>query len=159
MRTNHFPKISVGPAVAVIVFLVSASAASAHCQIPCGIYDDSHMVDQMMLDAVTIKKSVTEIDKLSGKSDPQSVNQLVRWVENKDDHANNTITIIAEYFLTQRVKPSQSDYLERLANHHAVMVAAMQAKQNADGQHAEALEKAVAALRVYYPKHDHDHDH
>jgi len=144
-------------AAALLALLFSASTAAAHCQIPCGIYDDSHMVDQMMLDATTIKKSVTEIQKLSGKSDPQSVNQVVRWVGNKEDHANNTIEIIANYFLTQRVKPTQADYQERLVKHHAVMVAAMKAKQNAGMEQAEALEGAVAALRAYYPKHDHSH--
>ncbi|GHC00163.1 hypothetical protein GCM10007047_15530 [Cerasicoccus arenae] len=119
----------------------------------------------MLLDATTIKKSVTEINNLAGKTDPQSVNQLVRWVNNKDAHADKVIDSISNYFLCQRVKTSQDDYTERLIKHHAVMVAAMQAKQNADQAHAEALEKAIMALRVYYPEHDHAaekstaHDH
>ncbi|WP_309399238.1 superoxide dismutase [Ni] [Cerasicoccus maritimus] len=137
--------------------LFSANTASAHCQIPCGIYDDDLMVKQMLLDATTIKKCMTEIDALAGKTDPQSGNQFVRWVNNKEDHADNVIEIISNYFLTQRVKSSQDDYKERLAKHHAVMVAAMKAKQNSDAASAEALNKAILALRAYYPEHGHHH--
>ena len=51
---------------------------------------------------------------------------------NKEQHAQNIIDSISDYFLTQRVKASQEDYAERLQKHHAVIVAAMRAKQNAD---------------------------
>ena len=56
-----------------------------------------------------------------------------------------------DYFLTQRVKPHPEDYADRLVKHHAVIVAAMKAKQNADAAHADALE----ALAPYYPEHEH----
>ena len=67
----------------------------------------------------------------------------------------NIIDSISDYFLTQRVKASQDDYAERLANHHAVIVAAMKAKQNADAGVVEMLQSAVEAVAPYYPKHDH----
>ena len=53
----------------------------------------------------------------------------MRWVQNKESHAQKIITTMADYFLTQRVKPSQEDYADRLAKHHAVILAAMKAKQ------------------------------
>ncbi|WP_309386907.1 superoxide dismutase [Ni] [Cerasicoccus frondis] len=144
--------------IALFALLFATNAASAHCQIPCGIYDDDLMVKQMLLDATTVTKCMTEINNLAGKTDPQSGNQFVRWVENKEDHANNIIEISSNYFLCQRVKDSQADYTERLKAHHAVMVAAMKAKQNSDAASAEALEKSIKALRAYYPEHD-DHHH
>jgi len=127
--------------------------ASAHCQIPCGIYDDHARVQAMLEDAATVEKSVKLIVELAGKSDAQSQNQLVRWVMNKEKHAQNIIATISDYFLTQRVKTSQEDYAERLAKHHAVIVAAMKAKQNSDPKLAAALTASIKELAPYYPEH------
>ena len=127
--------------------------ASAHCQIPCGIYDDHARVTAMLEDAATVEKSITLINELAGKSDAQSQNQLVRWVMNKENHAQKIISSISDYFLTQRVKSSQDDYTERLKKHHAVIVAAMKAKQNSDMAAAAALKESIEALMPYYPPH------
>ena len=129
--------------------------SQAHCQIPCGIYNDHHRVESMLEDATTIEKSARLIGELSGKLDAQSQNQLARWVMNKEKHAQNIISTISDYFLTQRVKTSQKDYNERLAKHHAVMVAAMRAKQNADIKYAKELKESIEALAPYYPMHKH----
>lgn len=129
-------------------------AAFAHCQVPCGIYDDYARVKGMLEDATTIKKSVKLLNELADKGDVQSKQQFVRWVNTKEMHAQKVISTIADYFLTQRVKASQSDYVERLKKHHAVIVAAMKAKQNATMEAAEALEKAIMELEDYYP-HEH----
>ena len=109
----------------------------------------------MLEDVATIRKSVSLIAELADKTDPQSANQLVRWVVNKEQHAQNIIDAISDYFLTQRVKASQEDYAERLQKHHAVIVAAMKAKQNASMEHVDNLMMAVEAVAPYYPKHEH----
>ena len=93
---------------------------------------------------------------MSGKTDAQSQNQMVRWVMNKEKHAQNVIATISDYFLTQRVKPEQEDYSERLIKHHAVIVAAMKVKQNADLSYAVALKEKIEALLPYYPEHKHE---
>ncbi len=128
--------------------------AYAHCQIPCGIYDDHARVQSMLEDAATVEKSAALIAELAAKTDPQSKNQLVRWVMNKEAHAQKIIDTISDYFLTQRVKAEQEDYAERLAKHHAVIVASMKAKQNADGNVKE-LRASIQALAKYYPEHKH----
>ena len=122
-----------------------------HCQIPCGIYDDNARVTAMLEDAVTVEKSIKLINELAGKTDAQSQNQLVRWVMNKENHAQRIISAISDYFLTQRVKTSQDDYVERLKKHHAVIVAAMKAKQNSDMATAVTLKESIEALAPYYP--------
>jgi nickel superoxide dismutase len=124
-----------------------------HCQVPCGIYDDAARVNGMLEDAATALKATKLIAALAGKTDAQSQNQMVRWVVNKEQHAQKIISTISDYFLTQRVKPGQEDYLERLAKHHTVIIAAMKAKQNADVKYAQALQDSVKALRSYYPEH------
>ena len=125
--------------------------AFAHCQVPCGIYNDHARVQMMLEDAVTVTKAASLITELAGKSDVQSQQQLVRWVMNKEQHAQKVISTISDYFLTQRVKMSQDDYVERLRKHHAVIIAAMKAKQHADVQYAQDLKKSIEALSVYYP--------
>jgi len=138
------------------LLLGASQAANAHCQVPCGIYDDHARVKTMLEDISTIDKAIKLIDELSGKSDAQSNNQLVRWVVNKEKHADNIINIISNYFLTQRVKSSQKDYQERLVKHHAVIVSAMKVKQNVDPKLADKLTQDVLALISYYPEHKHE---
>jgi nickel superoxide dismutase len=135
-----------------LVFAFS-NTAYAHCQIPCGIYADYARIKQMLEDSATIMKATKLIADLSAKVDAQSQNQMIRWVINKERHAQNVISTISDYFLAQRVKSSQKDYVERLKKHHAVIVAAMKAKQNADEKHALALRKSIEALAQYYPEH------
>ncbi len=142
-------------AFAVTGFLLVPQASYAHCQIPCGIYDDYTRVKTLLEDAATVEKSAREIDELAGKKDAQSLNQLVRWINNKELHAQKVITTISDYFLTQRIKPDMKDYEDRLKKHHAVIVAAMKAKQNADVKFALALKESIEALAPYYPEHKH----
>lgn len=140
---------------ALVLLLLTPAAAHAHCQIPCGIYDDNARVASMLEDAATVRKAADLIAALAAKTDPQSRNQLVRWVANKESHAQKIIATISDYFLTQRVKPAQADYAERLRKHHAVIVAAMRAKQSAGAKAADALKSAIEALAPYYPPHEH----
>ena len=129
------------------------SYSFGHCQVPCGIYDDASRVKQMLEDVSTIDKAINKIIQLNDKSDVQSVQQLVRWVNNKEIHAEKIITTISNYFLTQRVKPSAENYLLRLSEHHRVILLSMKVKQKADVEVAKDLRKSVEALYKYYPSH------
>jgi nickel superoxide dismutase len=151
---KNFRKVMLLIMIAVFgsVFVIP-QPGHAHCQIPCGIYDDHARVQSMLEDATTLEKSARLIAELAGKSDAQSQNQLVRWVMNKEKHAQQIISTISDYFLTQRVQPSQKDYTERLSKHHAVIIAAMKAKQNADMKYAKNLKESIEALLSYYPEH------
>lgn len=122
-----------------------------HCQVPCGIYDDASRVRQMLEDVSTITKAIDQIHELNGKADVQSKQQLIRWVNNKEIHANKIIDAISNYFLTQRVKPGAEDYLTRLSNHHKVIILSMKAKQKVDAKTAKDLKQAVEVLSQYYP--------
>lgn len=151
---NFINKAMVLIAIAAAAFsFVMSPQVQAHCQIPCGIYDDHARILSMLEDAATVQKSAKLIAELAGKSDAQSQNQLIRWVMNKEKHAQNIIDIISDYFLTQRIKSRQKDYIERLVKHHKVIVAAMEAKQNADMKYARELQKNIEDLLPYYPEH------
>ncbi len=147
----------------LFIFLGSGQVAFAHCQIPCGIYDDHARYQSMVEDSATIEKATNQIIEISellhadqaNRSVAVSYNQLVRWVTNKENHADNIITVITNYFLTQRIKSGQQDYLDRLSKHHTVIVAAMKVKQNASLAASADLTAAIQALGPYYPKHEH----
>jgi nickel superoxide dismutase len=123
--------------------LVQGGIAAAHCEVPCGIYADQMRFQQMLEDTETIAKAITNIKDLSGKHDPNSLNQLVRWVTAKEDHATKTQHVIAQYFMTQRIKPDKENYVKQLTAAHAVMVAAMKCKQAADPETAVKLRAAI----------------
>lgn len=154
-----FNTASINAFYSILIFALAlgiARPAASHCQIPCGIYDDNAQVRAMLLDAVTVEKSVRLLAELVKKDDVQSRQQFVRWVMNKESHSQKIITSISDYFLTQRVNAGQKDYTERLKKHHAVIVAAMKTKQNTDLSHAKTLTKAIEALLPYYPEHKHE---
>ena len=130
--------------------------AEAHCQVPCGIYDDAARITRLREDATTIAKAVKLIRELAGQHDAQAINQAVRWVATKELHASHIIEVVSEYFLTQKLKTVAAGadgydaYLKKLADHHAVMVAAMKTKQNVSDDHVQKLEHAIAALAGHY---------
>ncbi len=128
----------------------------AHCQVPCGIYDDAARIKHLREDAATITKAITNITELARKQDAQAFNQAARWVATKEAHASDIITTVSEYFLTQRVQPvapgseGYDAYLKKLADHHAVMVAAMKTKQSADPATVTILSEAIDKLAIHY---------
>lgn len=143
-------------ATTIFVWTASAPKSLAHCQVPCGIYDDAARISQLREDLVTIDKAIHSINGLTGKHDAQSANQLVRWIKTKEDHASHIMTVMSEYFLAQRVSPvSPSDgqrdaYLQKLADHHAVLVAAMKAKQHSSPDVVAALNRTIDSIAKYY---------
>ena len=94
---KNLTRMVAGMGIAAALFLNSMSV-QAHCQIPCGIYDDAARVAEMLESAATVEKSMKLIGELAGKNDAQSQNQLVRWVMNKEEHAQMIISTISDYF-------------------------------------------------------------
>ena len=137
------------------------ATAGAHCQIPCGIYDDAARISEMKEHVTTISKSIKEITALKPDS-AQSQNQLVRWVNNKELHADKLTEIVTYYFMAQRIKPDAEQYDAKLKTLHSIMIECMKAKQTADLQHVEKLQKLISTFEHLYIGHEnmsHDHDH
>ncbi len=161
LRTSSLKTTVILSALSFLTFFGVVHEAAAHCQVPCGIYDDAARISRLKEDATTIAKAVTELKSLASKSDALSQNQFTRWVMTKEDHASNIISVVSEYFLTQKVKPKSktdaeyADYLSSLAKHHAVMVAAMKTKQTVDQANVDALNAAIAELEKGYRVHKH----
>ncbi len=136
--------------------------ALAHCQVPCGIFDDQLRFQQMLEDEQTISKAQVQLGELAaGEIDAQAINQLGRWTTTKEDHANNIQNTIAAYFMAQRIKPDSENYTKQLTAAHAVILAAMKCKQSASPATAKVLENAIFDLyRAYEGKEpDFEHEH
>jgi len=119
------------------------TSVSAHCQVPCGIYDDDNVIGSMHTDWVTIEKACKEIAALSEKPG-ENAHQLTRWIVNKESHAQAIQDKVLNYFLAQRVKLPADDagkeaYLKKLELCHEVIVTAMKCKQSTDLANVEKL--------------------
>ncbi len=140
----------------LMVMVFPALPAGAHCQIPCGIYGDEERFRLLEEHISTIAKSMQQIGALSEK-EPIDHNQLVRWVQTKEDHAQKVQDILARYFLAQRIKaPGAADaaataeYHRHLVLLHGITVAAMRAKQTTDLAHVETLRTLLGQFRMAY---------
>ena len=154
MRYTHI----VLSGLAFICFLTYTSAASAHCQVPCGIYADHARIHAMLEDTTTIAKAVNQLKALETKTDAQSMNQRVRWTNTKESHASHIIEVVSTYFLTQKLKPADptdnkayNAYIQQLTACHQVMRHAMKAKQTVDAKATDALKAAIEHLGSFYP--------
>jgi nickel superoxide dismutase len=142
---KHFFQSFVG----VICFTVLVSTAFAHCEIPCGIYDDQARINMILEHITTIEKSMKQIKSLEKKESP-NFNQLVRWIMNKEHHATEIQTIVAQYFLTQRIKPKNKDYHQKLSLLQQMLVYSMKCKQTTDLKNAAKLRDLVKQFHQLY---------
>lgn len=134
--------------------ILSVNNVSAHCEVPCGIYDDEMRTDLIAEHATTIEKAMVQISELSGKT-PHDYNQIVRWVVNKEHHATEVQHIVSQYFLTQRIKPEADQYGKKLELLHQMLLAAMKCKQTTDVSNVKKLQSLLKDFEVLYFGHTH----
>ena len=141
-----------------LFLLAMHRSAAAHCEIPCGIYGDEARFSAIAENLTTIEKSMNQIVLLSADAG-KNMNQLVRWVKNKETHADQIREIVAQYFLAQRIKaPSNEDpagrkaYIEKLALLHQMIVSAMKCKQTTDPAHVKKSRELLQAFKALYMK-------
>jgi len=139
--------------VSAVVF---GSLAYSHCQIPCGIYDDEARFNTMAEHITTIEKSMKMIETLSNEDKP-NMNQIVRWVNNKEVHADELSHIVTYYFMAQRIKivsegePQEyKKYVKKLTLLHEMLFYAMKAKQTTDTANVEKLKSLLNQFHESY---------
>jgi nickel superoxide dismutase len=143
-------------AAAILSLMVMPSLILAHCEIPCGIYGDEGRFSAMLEDVTTIEKSMTEINALSGAGE-KNFNQIVRWVNNKEKHADHIREVVGQYFLAQRIKePAGGDaagleaYTAKLVKLHQIIRTAMKCKQTSDVANAKDLHDLIHEFQEIY---------
>ena len=151
-------------AAILLMAMFSANNALAHCEVPCGIYNDQLRVKMLYEHFTTIEKSMNQIEALSEEGD-KNYNQIVRWVTTKEDHAKKVQHIVEQYFMHQRIKvkePSDGDaydkYIKQITLAHKLTVFAMKTKQTTDQQFIEDLRETLAAFEdAYFTEEDKKH--
>jgi nickel superoxide dismutase len=146
----------------IILGSILTSAVYSHCQIPCGIYDDGARFDAIAEHIKTVEKSMNQITEISATEKPD-YNQLVRWVNNKDDHADKIAEIVSYYFMAQRVKPadksdakSYGEYVNKITLLHEMLVYSMKCKQTTDLANVGKLRMLLAEFKTaYMAEHKH----
>jgi len=152
---NKIRKRIIAVSVPAVVAII-ASIAYSHCQIPCGIYDDEGRFGEIAEHITTIEKSMKEIERLSAEAKP-NMNQIVRWVNNKEHHADELSEIVTYYFMAQRVKlpeegdvKAQNEYIKKLTLLHKMLVYSMKAKQTTDLANVEQLRSLLNEFHKVY---------
>ncbi len=140
----------------IILFALIHVSIYPHCEIPCGIYNDEMRFTMMEENIQTIEKAIQQIMQLS-KESPQNMNQIVRWIMNKEKHAEEIQHIVSQYFLTQRIKSADSknkkaldQYVKRLTSCHKILIFAMKTKQTTDLENVQMLKMAVESFKKAY---------
>ncbi len=157
-------KISIKITTIAILLFTIATSIYSHCQIPCGIYGDQTRFTLIREHISTIEKSMNQINELSAVPG-KNMNQLVRWVSNKDEHANKLSEIITSYFLSQRIKivePSNSleyaRYQKMTILLHQMMVYSMKCKQTTDKNNINKLKDLINVFEtIYFNKEAKEH--
>jgi nickel superoxide dismutase len=142
--------------ITLLLSLSNIPLASSHCEIPCGIYGDETRFTMLEEDITTVEKSMTMIAELS-KAGEKNYNQIVRWVNNKEKHADLIQESVSQYFMTQRVKPADEakpaehkKYLKELTLLHEMLIYAMKTKQTTDQANMEKLRSLLQAFKTSY---------
>jgi len=149
-------KNTVVGVVALSLPVMFARPVFSHCQVPCGIYGDEMRFVMIAENIRTIEKSMKQINELSKQQD-KNWNQIVRWVQNKEKHADDTSRIITYYFLAQRVKPvdkkdakAYNEYVRKLTLLHEMLIYAMKSKQTTDLGNAAKVKSLLGEFQDVY---------
>jgi nickel superoxide dismutase len=132
------------------IFILSIQAY-AHCEIPCGIYDDEMRIKIINEHIVTVEKSMKQIIELE-KEKHHNSNQLVRWIMNKEHHADEIQEIVSQYFMTQRIKLDMENYEKQLGLLHQMLIYSMKCKQTTDLSNVNKLKSIVDDFEALYFK-------
>ena len=158
---------------------------SAHCQMPCGIYHDDMVFDQVDQYVETMYKGMTMLTS-SKFSTPKERTEFVRWVNLKEDSSDVIAELFTSYFLQQKIKPGEEDTTKKLISIHNMLFMLVQIKQNADRAMVEKFNDEWEKFKLMFhvegyackiemmkerqqqeklkkegkaPAADHDHDH
>jgi len=169
--------------------ILSHQPLSSHCQMPCGIYHDDMVYEQVDQYIETMYKAVTMLNE-SKFSNAKERTEFVRWACLKDDESDEMAQVFLTYFLQQKVKPDEKDTVNKLVGIHKMLFLLMRIKQNVDVDlvnqfgkewlslkslfHAPEYECKMEMIRLkaygatgatgaagaaHSHDHDHDHDH
>lgn len=140
----------------LLTLILTSSISEAHCQIPCGIYEDEIKFSKLDEHIETIAKSSDQIRQISSNKplEPQNLQQIIRWTTNKETHAQKVIDEVANYFLAQRIKPDSGHYEKKLELLHQIILLSMKSKQNVESDSVKVLAYKLSQFKEIYMRHN-----
>lgn len=111
--------------------LFAGAELHSHCQMPCGIYHDDMVYDEIDQFVETVYKGISIMND-SKFSNPQQKNEFIRWVMQKEKCCNDAADMINRYFLQQKIKPDEDDTVKRLVSAHKLLFLLVAIKQGSD---------------------------
>lgn len=115
----------------LVTWFIYTGQLYSHCQMPCGIYHDNMVYEQIDQYIETMVKGITVL------SDNKFVtlhdkNEFVRWIMTKETESNKVAELIVTYFLQQKIKPDEPDTAKRVVLAHRLLFHIVGIKQNID---------------------------
>ena len=118
-------------ALAGSLLITPFATIQAHCQMPCGIYHDDIIYDEIDQFVEKMVKCMSILNNSKFQT-PREKNEFIRWIGLKEKCSDEIASLITTYFLQQKIKPGESDTPERLALAHKLLFLLVAIKQNTD---------------------------
>lgn len=113
---------------------------SAHCQMPCGIYHDQMVYDQVDEFYETMYKCCKAMGNNKFETGEER-NCYIRWVMTKDRMCDETAHILTTFFLQQKIKPGEDETADLVICLHKCLFLIVAIKQNVDVKIVEQFGK------------------
>ena len=116
---------------------------------PCGIYHDDMVFDQIDQYVETMYKGITVMNE-NKFSTVKEKNEFTRWVIQKESATGEAANLIVAYFLQQKIKPGEDDTTKRMLSAHKLLFLLVQIKQNADVQFVETFNNEWEKFKLMF---------
>lgn len=109
--------------------LMYTGSLMGHCQMPCGIYHDDIVFDEIDQYIETMHKGISVLTS-SKFGDTKEKNEFIRWVVEKEKASDTVAELITRYFLQQKIKPGEPDTVKKVTSAHLLLFTLVGIKQN-----------------------------
>jgi nickel superoxide dismutase len=150
-QMNAMKRVSMRKYLWVIGFalITPYCEIQAHCQMPCGIYHDDMVFDEIDQYVETMYKAVSVL-KENKFDTANEKNQFIRWVMTKDEASSAIVERLSQYFLQQKIKPAENDEdtLKKVTTIHKLMFLVVQIKQHVNIEIVKEFKNEWEKLKV-----------
>jgi len=125
-------------ALALFGVVVFHGEVSSHCQMPCGVYHDDMVFDEVDQYVETMYKGVSVL-KNSAFVTLKERQDFIRWVMEKEKESDKVAELITKYFLQQKIKPGEVDTQKKVLAAHNLLFLLVGIKQNCSLEEVEGF--------------------
>ena len=135
--------------------LMYTGSLRAHCQMPCGIYHDDIVFDEIDQYIETMYKGISVLNN-SKFGDAKERNEFVRWVIEKEKASDVIADLITRYFLQQKIKPGEPETAKRVTAAHLLLFTLVGIKQNTALSFIEDFAKEWEKFKLMFHREEYE---